>query len=165
MKPNEIECTKETMDAMEANDWDPRTPEREKKVAYQYYIDGLTLDAIAKLEGNVTRERVRQIRNKAVRRLNRYIFIKQNREKMAKRKAQDPKQIGIEEIKLSPRTFNCLRRNGVETVGDIVKMFPDAEHLLRVWQLGKKTALEIVGMLDELGVKHNFDKDIILEGK
>ena len=164
MRPNEIECTKETMDAMEANDWDPRTPEREKKIACQYYIDGLTLDAIAKLEGNITKERVRQIRNKAVRRLNRYIFIKQNREKMANRKAQDPKQLGIEEIKLSPRTFNCLRRNGVETVGDIVKMFPDAEHLLRVRQLGLITALEIIKLLDGLGVEHNFE-DIILGGK
>lgn len=163
MKPNEIECTKETLEFIRNNEWiTSRISEREKRVLRQYYIDGHSLLAIGAAEGGVTAECIRQIRNKAVRKLNRYIFIKQLRKENATKKGSC---ISINEMSLSSRAYNRLSWNGVETVNDILAMFPDTEHLLRIRAMGKKTALEIINALDALGIKHNYDTSCLIAKK
>lgn len=57
----------------------------------------------------------------------------------------------IEELNLSIRSFNCLKKAGVNTVGDIVSMTED--DLMRIRNLGKKSYDEVIGVIDEMGLK------------
>lgn len=58
--------------------------------------------------------------------------------------------IPIEDLELSVRSYNCLRRAGVKTVGDILKT-----NLYKVRNLGKKSKNEIEDKLREMGVMVN----------
>ena len=49
--------------------------------------------------------------------------------------------MSIEELDLSVRTFRCLLRAGIQTVGDLVNM--DSAQLISVRNLGKKSYIEI----------------------
>ena len=58
--------------------------------------------------------------------------------------------IPIEDLELSVRSYNCLCRAGVKTVGDILKT-----NLYKVRNLGKKSKDEIEDKLREMGVMAN----------
>lgn len=58
--------------------------------------------------------------------------------------------ITIEELVLSVRSFNCLKRAGIDTVGDLVQR--SVEDLIRVRNMGKKNIDEIISKLAELGL-------------
>lgn len=64
----------------------------------------------------------------------------------------------IEEIELSVRSSNCLKRANIKTVGDLVAMTED--ELSRVRNLGKKSLEEIIEKLGEMGfqLKANDNK-------
>lgn len=56
----------------------------------------------------------------------------------------------IEELDLSLRSFNCLKRAGYDTVADIVST-PESE-LKEIKNFGKKSLAEVIAKLDELGL-------------
>jgi DNA-directed RNA polymerase subunit alpha len=56
----------------------------------------------------------------------------------------------IEQLKLSVRTFNCLKRAGITTVGELLER-GDTE-LLAIRNLGQKALEEVRGQLRALGL-------------
>jgi DNA-directed RNA polymerase subunit alpha len=56
----------------------------------------------------------------------------------------------IEELNLSVRSYNCLKREGINTVGDLVQK-SEAE-LLDIRNFGQKSIDEVKAKLDELGL-------------
>ena len=58
--------------------------------------------------------------------------------------------ITIEELNLSVRSYNCLKREGINTVGDLVQR-TEAE-LMDIRNFGQKSIDEVKGKLDELGL-------------
>ena len=55
----------------------------------------------------------------------------------------------IEELDLSVRAFNCLKRAGVNSVGDLINKSPD--EMMKVRNLGKKSLEEVISKLEALG--------------
>jgi DNA-directed RNA polymerase subunit alpha len=66
-------------------------------------------------------------------------------------KKSDHDDMLIEELELGVRSYNCLKREGVETVGDLV-MKSEAE-LLNIPNFGKKSIEEVRERLAERGLK------------
>lgn len=56
----------------------------------------------------------------------------------------------IEELDLSVRSFNCLKRAGIHTVGELIRH--DEDEMLRVRNLGRKSLEEVLKKLAELGL-------------
>lgn len=59
----------------------------------------------------------------------------------------------IEELDLSVRAFNCLKRAGVNTVSDLINKSQD--EMMKVRNLGKKSLEEVLAKLDSLGFSLN----------
>lgn len=55
--------------------------------------------------------------------------------------------IDISELNLSVRSYNCLKRAGWDTVGDILNSINDKQDLRRVRNLGSRSADEILQIL------------------
>ncbi|MEA5137144.1 MAG: DNA-directed RNA polymerase subunit alpha [Candidatus Fimivivens sp.] len=72
--------------------------------------------------------------------------ILEKKEDSGKEKALE---MTIEELDLSVRAFNCLKRAGVNTVGDLVNKSP--EEMMKVRNLGKKSLEEVIAKLQSLG--------------
>ncbi|MBP5184639.1 MAG: DNA-directed RNA polymerase subunit alpha [Lachnospiraceae bacterium] len=58
--------------------------------------------------------------------------------------------MSIDELELSVRSFNCLKRAGVNTVGELVNKTPD--DMMKVRNLGRKSLDEVLIKLKELGL-------------
>ena len=58
-------------------------------------------------------------------------------------------EMTIEELDLSVRAFNCLKRAGVNSVGDLASKTPD--EMMKVRNLGKKSLEEVIAKLQSLG--------------
>lgn len=58
-------------------------------------------------------------------------------------------EMTIEELDLSVRAFNCLKRAGVNTVNDLINKSP--EEMMKVRNLGKKSLEEVISKLESLG--------------
>lgn len=56
----------------------------------------------------------------------------------------------IEELDLSVRAFNCLKRAEINTVGELINKTP--EEMMKVRNLGKKSLEEVDNKLSELGL-------------
>lgn len=65
----------------------------------------------------------------------------------------------IEELELSVRSFNCLKRSSIATVGDLVNKTED--DMMKVKNLGKKSLDEVIAKLHELGLDLKHEEDII----
>ena len=63
----------------------------------------------------------------------------------------------IEELDFSVRSFNCLKRAGINTVGDLINKSPD--EMMRVRNLGKKSLEEVIAKLEEYGLSFSLEKD------
>ena len=59
-------------------------------------------------------------------------------------------EMTIEELDLSVRSFNCLKRAGINTVGDLVNK--TQEDMIKVRNLGKKSLEEVIAKLKFLGL-------------
>jgi len=59
-------------------------------------------------------------------------------------------EMPIEELELSVRSFNCLKRAGINTVGDLTMR--TVEEMMKVRNLGKKSLEEVEKKLAELGL-------------
>ena len=58
-------------------------------------------------------------------------------------------EMTIEELELSVRSFNCLKRAGINTVEDLVNKSP--EDMMKVRNLGRKSFDEVKAKLQSLG--------------
>ena len=57
----------------------------------------------------------------------------------------------IEDLEFSVRSYNCLKRAGIHTVGDIVSK---TEHdMMKVRNLGKKSLEEVINKVKSLGLQ------------
>lgn len=65
----------------------------------------------------------------------------------------------IEELDLSVRSYNCLKRAGINTVGDLIQK--NEEEMMRVRNLGRKSLKEVLQKLRERGLelRHSYDSD------
>ncbi len=58
-------------------------------------------------------------------------------------------EMTIEELDLSVRSFNCLKRAGINTVEDLINKSED--EMMKVRNLGRKSLEEVINKLDSLG--------------
>ena len=63
----------------------------------------------------------------------------------------------IEELDLSVRSFNCLKRAGINTVYDLINKSP--EDMMRVRNLGKKSLEEVIVKLESFGLNFMDEKE------
>lgn len=66
-------------------------------------------------------------------------------------------EMTIEELDLSVRSFNCLKRAGINTVEDLVSKSED--EMMKVRNLGRKSLEEVMAKLDSLGFKLNSEDE------
>ena len=169
-----------------------RLTDRETKIILMRYKNGLDMLEVGK-HFCVTRERIRQVENKALRKLGMnaprgiltsglMAWVYQQIDRRAVEIAEDritafkqawladhsanvltaqeaeeqDEQIAlmikpIEELELSIRSYNCLKRSGVNTVGEITAI--SYERLLRIRNLGRRSADEICTAITRMGLK------------
>ena len=186
-------------------------PERGRDIILGYYKYGNTLDELAE-EYSVTRERIRQIIIKNVKKLRhpsrktliingvkgadvynlqRKLDVELEKLEQQKAKIQEMEEeiskkeerLGIEaipykcrsitldELDISTRSYNCLKRAGLTTVGDIVERFESEESFYKIRNMGQKCAIEVRNKIfEQTGIAiHNefFDQidPIIVLGK
>ena len=161
--------------------------EREQKILQLRFYNGMTYDQVGGQLG-VSRERIRQIEHKAIRKLRHPRYRKhwlldtldkaadfaaerdrlkleniQLREKLSKYTENDIKEepkedvpgITLEEMDLSVRSYNCLRRRGITHLLDLCDM--TEKDLMRVRNLGKRSFDEIIEKMHEYGVDLKHD--------
>ena len=66
-------------------------------------------------------------------------------------------EMTIEEHDMSVRSFNCLKRAGIDTVEDLVNKTED--EMIKVRNLGKKSLEEVIQKLHSLGLSLKKDED------
>ena len=66
-------------------------------------------------------------------------------------------EMTIEELDLSVRSFNCLKRAGINTVEDLVNK--SEEEMMKVRNLGIKSLEEVINKLNSLGFKLSSNDD------
>ena len=66
-------------------------------------------------------------------------------------------EMTIEELDLSVRSFNCLKRAGINTVDDLINK--SEEEMMKVRNLGKKSFDEVREKLQSLGFDLSSDED------
>ena len=59
-------------------------------------------------------------------------------------------EMNIDELELSVRSFNCLKRAGINTVEELTNRTP--EDMMKVRNLGRKSLEEVLAKLKELGL-------------
>ena len=59
-------------------------------------------------------------------------------------------ELSIEELDLSVRSYNCLKRAGINTVEDLANKTED--DMMKVRNLGRKSLEEVLGKMAELGL-------------
>ena len=59
-------------------------------------------------------------------------------------------EMSIDELELSVRSYNCLKRAGINTVEELTNRTP--EDMMKVRNLGRKSLEEVLAKLDELGL-------------
>ena len=144
--------------------------ETEAYVLRLRYINELKLEDIANLR-DVTRERIRQIEAKALRRLRHVVYTqslslskqianKKNEIKSLESQIQkvrenmdgiipDPADKPIEELPLSVREFNGLKRSGINNVHDILEAINNIK-IMSIRQLGPGSINNIINVLQKL---------------
>lgn len=158
--------------------------EREHKVILRRFRDRLTLEQTGR-EFGITRERIRQIEAKAIRKLRHpsraamykavpyaelkacwadyykleaeYKQVAEAYRVLSDRPAEevvresDVLNKALDEMDLSVRSYNCLRRAGKDTIGKIADM--SMYELSQVRNLGQKSLKEVVSRLRGYGVE------------
>ena len=60
-------------------------------------------------------------------------------------------EMNIDELELSVRSYNCLKRAGINTVEELISKSP--EDMMKVRNLGKKSLDEVLEKLKELNLQ------------
>ncbi len=63
-------------------------------------------------------------------------------------------EMNIDELELSVRSYNCLKRAGINTVEELTNK--TSEDMMKVRNLGRKSLEEVLGKLKELGLSLNL---------
>jgi len=66
-------------------------------------------------------------------------------------------EMSIEELDLSVRSYNCLKRAGINTVQELIQR--NEEEMMKVRNLGKKSLEEVISKLEELGLSLRKDDE------
>lgn len=66
-------------------------------------------------------------------------------------------EMNIDELELSVRSYNCLKRAGINTVQELINKTP--EDMMKVRNLGCKSLDEVLAKLKELGLSLNQNED------
>ena len=66
-------------------------------------------------------------------------------------------EMTIEELDLSVRSFNCLKRAGIDTVEDLINR--SEEDMIKVRNLGRKSLEEVIQKLAYLGLTLKKDEE------
>lgn len=66
-------------------------------------------------------------------------------------------EMTIEELDLSVRSYNCLKRAGINSVEELIQRNED--DMMKVRNLGKKSLEEVIHKLDELGLSLRKDEE------
>ncbi len=66
-------------------------------------------------------------------------------------------EMTIEELDLSVRSFNCLKRAGINNVEDLINR--SEESMMKVRNLGRKSLEEVINKLDSLGLSLRTDEE------
>ena len=66
-------------------------------------------------------------------------------------------EMTIEELDLSVRSFNCLKRAGIDTVEDLINR--TEEDMIKVRNLGRKSLEEVIQKLTSLGLCLKKDEE------
>ena len=66
-------------------------------------------------------------------------------------------EMPIEELELSVRSYNCLKRAGIATVEDLANK--SQEDMMKVRNLGKKSLDEVTNKLIALGLNFTSEED------
>lgn len=72
-------------------------------------------------------------------------------------KAQKVMEMSMEDLDLSVRSYNCLKRANIHTVADLTRRTED--DMLKVRNLGRKSLEEVVKKLEELGLSLKAQED------
>lgn len=137
--------------------------ERDQKIVFLRYRERKTLREIAEQLG-VTPERIRSLENKAIMRIRHprclgyIIYGKKGYEKLIeeRKKAREREnkqcilQMTLEELDLSVRSFNCLKKKNYNTINDIASLSED--EIASIRNLGSHSIVEIAEVLYKLGV-------------
>ena len=67
-------------------------------------------------------------------------------------------EMNIDELELSVRSYNCLKRAGINTVEELTNRTP--EDMMKVRNLGRKSLEEVLAKLKELGLQLNQGEDL-----
>ncbi len=66
-------------------------------------------------------------------------------------------EMNIDELELSVRAYNCLKRAGINTVQELINKTP--EDMMKVRNLGRKSLEEVLAKLKELNLQLNQSED------
>ena len=66
-------------------------------------------------------------------------------------------EMSVEDLDLSVRSYNCLKRANIHTVEDLTKRSED--DMLKVRNLGRKSLEEVVKKLEDLGLGLKAQED------
>ena len=66
-------------------------------------------------------------------------------------------EMNIDELELSVRSYNCLKRAGINTVEELCNR--TSEDMMKVRNLGRKSLEEVLAKLKELGLSLNLSDD------
>lgn len=72
-------------------------------------------------------------------------------------KQQKVLEMSVEDLDLSVRSYNCLKRAGIHTVEDLIKR--TEEDMLKVRNLGRKSLEEVIKKLEDLGLALKAQED------
>jgi len=84
--------------------------------------------------------------------LNQKVFVAPKEEK----EENNLLNLSIDELDLSVRSYNCLKRANINTIGELIKH--STEDLMKVRNLGKKSLEEIVSKLEQMGLSLKKDE-------
>lgn len=132
------------------------------RVGQQTDLDKLILDV--ETDGTIPADEAASLAAKILNEhLNLFVHLSEemsNAEIMVE-KDEDSKEkvleMTIEELDLSVRSFNCLKRAGINTVEDLIGK--TEEDMMKVRNLGRKSLDEVVGKLAGLGFKLSKEED------
>ena len=143
--------------------------EREQLVLNRRYEHGFTRDDMA-AEFNVTRERIRQIEHKALRKIRSggkrklwdFEYIKYETARMARIEYLTNLKIDfadadirIDVLGLSARAYNGLMRSGIDTLGKLSEMTYD--DFVKTRNIGRKSLEEIIEKAREYGITFKWE--------
>ncbi|MBQ1241043.1 MAG: DNA-directed RNA polymerase subunit alpha, partial [Lachnospiraceae bacterium] len=86
--------------------------------------------------------------------------ISQNAEIMVEKENNEKEKVlemNIDELELSVRSYNCLKRAGINTVEELCSR--TSEDMMKVRNLGRKSLEEVLAKLKELGLQLNSSEE------